>query len=87
MEIRTPEQIANDEFRNVPDDGLFPNHSDKDIWIAGFKAGYGHKKELDDFYFEVGEDWHLWDESEKGPYPADRILSALRNFIQHKSRP
>lgn len=32
--------IANEEFNNVGDDGLFPNYSDKDIWIAGFKAGF-----------------------------------------------
>ena len=26
--------------KNVGDDKLFPNHTDKDIWTAGFKAGY-----------------------------------------------
>jgi hypothetical protein len=25
--------------QEVGDEGLFPNHTDKDIWIAGFKAG------------------------------------------------
>ena len=34
------EHLANEEFKNVGDEGLFPNHTDKDIWIAGFKAGY-----------------------------------------------
>ncbi len=34
------EIVANEEFKNVGDDGLFPNHTDKDIWIAGFKAGF-----------------------------------------------
>ena len=29
------EEIAFEEFKNVGDDGLFPNHTDKDIWIAG----------------------------------------------------
>ena len=34
------EHLANEEFKKVGDDGLFPNHTDKDIWTAGFKAGY-----------------------------------------------
>lgn len=34
------EEIALREYENVGDDKLFPNHSDKDIWIAGFKEGY-----------------------------------------------
>ena len=34
------EHLANEEFKSVGDEGLFPNHTDKDIWIAGFKAGY-----------------------------------------------
>lgn len=33
------EDKANEEFKNVGDDGLFPNHTDKDIWVAGFKGG------------------------------------------------
>jgi hypothetical protein len=32
------EEIANEEFKNVGDEGLFPNHTDKDIWMSGFKA-------------------------------------------------
>ncbi len=32
------ELIALEEFKNVPDDGLFPNYTDRDIWIAGFVA-------------------------------------------------
>ena len=38
------EHLANEAFKNVGDEGLFPNHTDKDIWIAGFKAGYLHKR-------------------------------------------
>lgn len=34
------EHLASEEFKNVGDEGLFPNHTDKDIWISGFKAGY-----------------------------------------------
>jgi hypothetical protein len=37
------EKLAIDEFENVGDDGLFPNHTDKDIWIAGFIAGIKYK--------------------------------------------
>ena len=36
----TIEKIASVEFeRNLTDEGLFPNHTDKDIWVKGFKAG------------------------------------------------
>ena len=32
----------------VGDEGLFPNHTDKDIWMAGFEAGYlYYQKELE----------------------------------------
>ena len=34
------EHLANEAFKSVGDEGLFPNHSDKDIWTAGFKVGY-----------------------------------------------
>jgi hypothetical protein len=34
------EHLANEAFKSIGDDGLFPNHTDKDIWTAGFKAGY-----------------------------------------------
>jgi len=34
------DHIANEAFKSVGDEGLFPNHTDKDIWINGFKAGY-----------------------------------------------
>ena len=32
------ESLAYSEFKNVGDEGLFPNHTDKDIWVSGFKA-------------------------------------------------
>ena len=31
-------KAAETEFANVGDEGLFPNHSDKDIWISGFES-------------------------------------------------
>ena len=36
------EKLAESEFKNVGDEGLFPNHSDKDIWTKGFIAGFTH---------------------------------------------
>lgn len=38
------EKLANKEFENVGDEKLFPNHSDKDIWVSGFKSGYEYKR-------------------------------------------
>lgn len=43
-EIPSPEDIAREEFQNVGDEGLFPNYTDKDIWIDGFVAGYEYAK-------------------------------------------
>ena len=34
----TTEELALQEYEKVGDDKLFPNHTDKDIWINGFKA-------------------------------------------------
>ena len=43
--------------------------------------------ELDEFYDQMCEDWHLWDEREKGQYPIKRVLDAMNNFINfHKSK-
>ena len=38
------DRIANEEFKKVGDDRLFPNHTDKDIWVNGFKAGFWYHK-------------------------------------------
>ena len=45
-EIPSPEEVANDEFKKVGDEGLFPNYTDKDIWIDGFKAGYKYANKI-----------------------------------------
>lgn len=38
----TDEKIALEQFqKGVGDEGIFPNHSDKDIWVKGFIAGIG----------------------------------------------
>lgn len=34
------EEIANEQFKNVGDEGLFPNHTDKDIWVNGFVSAF-----------------------------------------------
>lgn len=39
----TTEEVASKEFEKVGDDKLFPNHTDKDIWVSGFVAGYESK--------------------------------------------
>jgi len=33
------EELALKEFENVGDEGLFPNHTDRDIWVSGFRDG------------------------------------------------
>ena len=43
--------------------------------------------ELEEFFYEMGEDWHLWDEEEKGHYPIQRTFDAMKKFIDyHKSK-
>ena len=43
--------------------------------------------ELEEFFYEIGEDWHLWDEEEKGQYPIQRTFDAMKKFIEyHKSK-
>lgn len=39
--------------------------------------------DLEEFFFEMGEDWHLWDEQEKGTYPITRTFDAFKKFIDH----
>lgn len=34
------EALALTQFNGAGDDGLFPNHSDRDIWVDGFIKGY-----------------------------------------------
>jgi len=80
--------LANKEWDNVGDDKLFPNHSDKDIWMNGFETAYKsiiniRLKEFEDFLEETGEDINMWDtNSGRNPYPASRIISALKNKIE-----
>ena len=39
--------------------------------------------ELENFYYEISEDWHLWDEEEKGQYPIQRVFDAMKKFVDH----
>jgi hypothetical protein len=41
-------------------------------------------EEIEEFYDQTGEDWHLWDEEENGPYQIDRIFNAMKTFIERK---
>ena len=36
------QKLIDTEFENVGDEGLFPNHSDKEVWANGFRAGFTH---------------------------------------------
>lgn len=40
--------------------------------------------ELEEFYYNACEDYHLWDSLEKGPYPIERILNAMGKFLKNK---
>lgn len=42
--LDTMEFVARKQFKKVGDDGLFPNHSDEDIWVKGFLEGVKHMK-------------------------------------------
>lgn len=36
--------------------------------------------EIETFIWEIGEDYHLWDEKEQGQYPAKRVLTAIQKW-------
>jgi hypothetical protein len=40
--------------------------------------------ELEEFYYQSCEDYHLWDDTEYGPYPVQRILDAMGKFLKKK---
>ena len=42
MSEQEVEAIAAAQFEYVGDEGLFPNYTNKDIWMAGFVAAYFH---------------------------------------------
>ena len=39
--------------------------------------------ELEEFWYKMGEDWHLWDEEEQGQYPIQRVFDAMKKFVEH----
>lgn len=50
------ERLADIAMLDIADEGLFPNHSDMDIWKAGFLAGFKHRTDLPDTYSNSHED-------------------------------
>lgn len=40
--------------------------------------------ELEELYYQMGEDYHLWDEDEQGEYPIQRVFDAIKKFITEK---
>ena len=47
------------------------------------KEKYLLVSDLEKFYEDMCEDWHLWDEAEKGKYPIQRPLDAMQKFVSH----
>lgn len=69
MEINNLEKLASMVFDNTDhgDDNLFPNHTDKDIWMKGFIAGVQYKIKTEKQLFG----------------PTERSLAASCIFNQH----
>lgn len=40
--------------------------------------------EIEDLFFEMGDDYNTWDEENKGTYPIQRVFDAMKNFIESK---
>ena len=40
-------------------------------------------QDIINFVYDTEEDYQLWDETEHGPYPSQRIIDAMKNFIGH----
>lgn len=38
--------------------------------------------EFEELYNQMAEDWHVWDESEKGIYPVQRVFDAMKKFME-----
>lgn len=41
-------------------------------------------KEIEDFFFEMGDDYNTWDDENQGTYPIKRVFDAMKNFIESK---
>lgn len=85
-------KLAEAEFLNICDEGLFPNHSDKDIWINGFNAGYAasHPSAVQEEALRKITNWELpatgefWDEEKTKPisYEAQYGSNGVRSYIR-----
>lgn len=42
-------------------------------------------EDLEFFYSDTCEDVNLWDEADQGPYPPNRFIEALKNFMESKT--
>ena len=62
------------------------NLTTKDSNHIGDVNGSIHLSELEDFFDQMCEDWHLWDEGENGQYPVQRTLDAMKKFIDTKKQ-
>ena len=51
-----------------------------------YSQTYVSIKEIEELFFEMGDDFNTWDEKEKGQYPIQRTLDAMKNFIEYKKR-
>lgn len=62
------EAILRKEARDrIPDEGLFPNYTDEDIWIGGFIEGTRYERER---HFNTGIDWkEIEEEYMRDNYP------------------
>jgi hypothetical protein len=92
-EIVDYQSLMEEEWEQVEDDKMFPNHSDKDIWMNGFYSAYRASITIRDKEFEnkinalntfldqTGEDINLWEEEENGPYPFDRFEAGFQNLL------
>lgn len=41
-------------------------------------------EKFEDFYYQMGEDFYLWNEEEQGEYPVERVFDAMKNFISRQ---
>ena len=74
------ERLANLEFQDVADEGLFPNHSDKDIWINGFVSAYVYFKNQNDTKTE-------WENNVANQlYSASNLVLSFAHYISNVVR-
>ena len=79
------EQVNN--RKNEINRGIFLDKDQYEQLRQHFVSGSLLVSELEELFYEMGEDWHLWDEEEKGQYPIQRTFDAMKKLIEyHKSK-